>query len=289
MILRILACFMLALGAQVCAAQSGSSELKAMTFNIRFGTANDGDNSWPYRREMVLDLIRQQEADILGLQEALDSQIREIMAEVPGYGVIGVGRDDARTKGEYTAVLYDVSRFAVDASGTFWLSDTPDEVASVTWGNSITRICTWARLVELETGRGVYVFNAHLDHVSQPSRERSTAMIAQRVAERHFSSDPAIVMGDFNAGEGNPAILSLLEDTSANLVNAFRLVNPDEQVVGTFNGFRGRDDGEMIDHVFVTRGLSVLDADIDRTERQGRSPSDHYPVWAVVELADSRE
>ena len=284
----MIGCVVLALTATTSAAQPGTelsplaSTLKVMTFNIRFGTANDGENSWPMRRDMVLDVIDDHDADILGLQEALDGQIREIIAGVPGYAVIGVGRDDGRTRGEYTAILYKADRFTVDDAGTFWLSDTPDEVASVTWGNSITRICTWARLVELDSGRGVYVFNAHLDHVSQPSRERSTELIARRVVNRDVPADPVVVLGDFNAGEQNPAMLSLLENEAAHLVNAFREAKPDERSVGTFNGFQGRVDGEMIDHVFVTHDFDVIGAGIDRTHRNGRYPSDHFPVWASL-------
>lgn len=266
-----------------------SSPLKVMTFNIRFGSANDGENSWPNRRDMVLDLINDHNADVLGLQEALDGQIREILAGAPGYAVIGVGRDDGRTRGEYTAILYRADRFSVDDAGTFWLSDTPDEVASVTWGNSITRICTWARLVELESGRGVYVFNAHLDHVSQPSRERSTELIAERVIHRDVADDPVVVIGDFNAGEQNPAMLSLLQSEAAHLVNAFREARPDEEVVGTLNGFQGRADGEMIDHVLVSKDFVVVAAGIDRTHRDGRYPSDHFPVWADLQFSAADE
>ncbi len=176
-----------------------------MTFNIRYGTADDGDNSWPLRSAMVWQLIQNHAPDVVGLQEALRFQLDEIRTRVPGYAELGVGRDDGRSGGEYSAILYRSRRFAVADQGTFWFSETPDAPGSTSWGNRITRICTWARLVERETGTHLYVYNLHLDHESQPSRERSVELLAARINARR-PRDPVIVMGDFNAGEDNPAV-----------------------------------------------------------------------------------
>ena len=151
-----------------------------MSFNIRYGTAKDGENHWTERREMLLDVIREQDADIVGLQEALASQIDEIVAAVPIYAVVGVGRDDAARAGEFSAILFRKDRLRVAEAGTFWFSDTPSVPGSKSWGNNITRISTWARFVDRD-GRGFYHFNLHLDHESQPSRERSTVLLKQRI------------------------------------------------------------------------------------------------------------
>ena len=115
--------------------------LTVMSFNIRYGTANDGDNHWTRRREMLFDVVREQNADLLGVQEALAGQIDEIVAAVPAYAVVGVGRDDGRARGEFSAILFRRDRFRVADSGTFWFSDTPGVPGSKSWGNSITRIC----------------------------------------------------------------------------------------------------------------------------------------------------
>lgn len=256
------------------------SPLTVMTFNIRYGTADDGEDSWPNRNHLVMQVVRDRNADIVGVQEALAFQLDEITTEFPHYAVIGVGRDDAKTKGEFSAILYRTDRFIIDSSGTFWLSDTPEAVASTTWGNSITRICTWARLIDRDTGKGIYIFNTHYDHRSQESREKSSELILDRIASRAHD-DPVVLMGDFNAGEANAAIKSL-EDTG--LVHAYRAIHPDETQVGTFNAFTGTSDGEMIDHIFVSPTIDLLDADIDHTNDNGRYPSDHYPVWATISL-----
>jgi endonuclease/exonuclease/phosphatase family metal-dependent hydrolase len=258
-----------------------------MSFNIRYGTANDGDNHWKQRREFLLDVTREANADLIGLQEALDGQVRELLEALPDYAVVGVGRDDGRTRGEYAAILYRRDRFRVSDAGTFWFSDTPEVIASRSWGNSITRICTWARFVDRD-GRAFWHYNVHLDHQSQPSRERSAGLLAERIAARRAPDEPAIVTGDFNAGEANPAVTRLTAaqgDAPAMYVDSFRVRHPDEKVAGTFNGFKfGTTTGDKIDYVLVPPGTEVLDAAIIRTSRADRYPSDHFPVIARIVL-----
>lgn len=268
--------------AQPQAAAQARAPLAAMSFNIRYGTAKDGENAWPLRREFLIDVMREQAADVVGLQEALDFQIDEITAALPMYGVIGVGRDDGARKGEYTAILFRRERFQVSDAGTFWFSDTPDVIASTSWGNRITRICTWARLVDRD-GRAFWLYNVHLDHQSQPSRERSVALLRKRIDERRLPGEPVVVMGDFNAGEQNPAIAPM--KAGGAFVDTFRVRHPDEKTVGTANSFDpARIQGEKIDYIFVPAGTEVTRAEIVRTTRNGRVPSDHFPVVAHIRL-----
>ncbi len=261
--------------------------LTVMSFNIRYGTARDGANHWTERRALLFDVVRDADADLIGLQEALDAQIQELLETQPQYAVIGVGRDDGRSRGEYAAILYRRARFRVAASGTFWLSETPDVVASTSWGNTITRICTWARFVDRD-GRAFWHYNVHLDHQSQPSRERSSALVAARILARGAAGEPVLVTGDFNAGETNPAVTRLTQawqGAPAMFVDTFRARHPDERRVGTFTGFKfGQLDGEKIDYVLVPPGTEILDASIVRTSRGDRYPSDHFPVTARVVL-----
>jgi endonuclease/exonuclease/phosphatase family metal-dependent hydrolase/SAM-dependent methyltransferase len=262
--------------------------LQVISFNIRYGTANDGDNHWSLRRAQLFDLLRERDADLVGLQEALASQIDEIEAAVPGYAAIGVGRDDAARAGEFSAILYKKARFRVAGAGTFWFSDTPEVPASKSWGNDIARICTWARFVDRD-GRGFYVFNLHLDHQSQPSRERSVTLLRQRIDSRAFPGDPVVVTGDFNAGERNPALTALVSsgDPAAPFVDTYRVRHPDAPVVGTFTGFgMGNTAGEKIDYVLVQPGTEVISAEIIRASRNDRYPSDHFPVAATIRLMD---
>lgn len=271
---------------------AASPALTIMSFNIRYGTAEDGENHWDLRRDLLFQVIRDEDADIVGLQEALRFQIDQIVEAVPAYAFVGVGRDDGREAGEHSAILYRRARLNVLDSGTFWFSDTPTLPGSATWGNRITRICTWARFSDAEwDGRPFYVFNLHLDHESQPSRERSVRLLADRIRTR-APADPVIVTGDFNIDEQNPATRWLLGEEHAlpgagkagvELVDTFRAVHPDARGVGTFTGFTfGNIDERKIDYVLTGPGFVVRDARIVRTSRDRRYPSDHFPVVATL-------
>jgi endonuclease/exonuclease/phosphatase family metal-dependent hydrolase len=274
-------------GAPIGAAQAPAPEpLTVMSFNIRYGTANDGENRWENRRDMLFALLRTENPDLIGVQEALSPQIQEILAAVPGYAVAGVGRDDGRTRGEFSAILFRTSRFMLSDAGTFWFSDTPEVVASKSWGNTITRICSWARFIDRD-GRAFWHYNVHLDHQSQPSRERSTELLARRIAERNGRGEPAIVTGDLNVGESNPALTPLVGTAAAPglFVDTYRVLHPDARDSGTFTGFDPtKISGDKIDYVFVPRGTEVLSAGIVRTGTGGRVPSDHFPVVAKIRL-----
>lgn len=265
-------------------------ELDVMSFNIRNGKANDGDNSWMHRKELVYSVIAEDDPDIVGLQEAYRFQMDQLLENLPQYSEIGEGRDGG-TRNEYSAILYRSERFEVEASGTFWLSDTP-EVVSKHWGNSHHRICTWARLREKRADQAFYIYNTHLDHQSQNARYQSAKLIAQRIAARP-TDDPIILTGDFNAGEDNPVIRYLKGQAIGDdrspfyLVDSFRQIHPDQVVVGTGNGgYRGRKDGAKIDYVFISPGIRTLRAAIDQNKRDGRYPSDHYPVTARIQLTN---
>jgi len=273
----------------------GPLEVSVMSFNIRYGMADDGPNHWDKRKELVFDVLRKHRPDVVGLQEALGFQIDEVCKALPQYAMIGGGRDDGKTKGEYSAILYRRERFEVEQSGTFWLSDTPEVPGSITWGNACTRICTWARFVEAKTGRAFYHYNLHLDHISQPSREKSVVLLAERIRNRK-RPEPLVVTGDFNAGENNPAILFLKGKAtvpgkdSANvenpvpMVDTFRVLHPDANDVGTFHNFKGDRTGDKIDFVLTTSDVQALDAQIIRDAADGRYPSDHFPVTARIRL-----
>lgn len=263
------------------AAQAGDT-LKVMSFNIRYGTARDGENAWELRRGAVIEVIETFRPEVLGLQEALRFQLNELGAEMPRYLEIGVGRSDGVEAGEYAAILVDRSRLEVLEQGTFWFSDTPDVPGSKSWGNDITRICTWARLRNRTSGRSFYVYNLHWDHRSQPSRERSAELLIERIVQRAVGEDPVLVTGDFNAGESNPAFRYLVEPREVGLFDTFRALHPEAQGVGTFNGFEGTTSGEKIDAVLASAEWQVLASEIIRAAPQGRYPSDRFPVVATV-------
>lgn len=261
---------------------SAQQSVTVLSYNIRYGTAQDGDHVWPNRRALVIDLLRDHAPQLIGIQEALRFQLDEIGAALPRFREVGVGRSDGKTAGEYAAILVDTTRFTIIGEGTFWFSDTPEVPGSMHWGNRITRISSWARLVDRLTADTVRIYNVHWDHESQPSRERSAALLLERMATDAGPNDRLLLTGDFNADETNPAFQALLADRRVPLRDSFRTLHPDAAVVGTFNGFRGDLGGGKIDAVLVGEGWEVVQAGIDRRWVGGRWPSDHFPVVAVV-------
>lgn len=255
-----------------------NKELKVMTFNIRYGTADDGDNSWRFRKENVVRTINNFNPDLFGLQEALQLQIDELLKQMPEYSCLGVGRDDGKSAGEHSSIFYLKKRFNVDSTGTFWFSDTPDIIASKSWGNNITRICTWARLKDKLSGKTFYMFNVHLDHESQPSREKSTVLLMKRIAEKTL---PVILTGDFNCGDDNPAIQTVIK---SGLIDTYRKLHVKQANEGTYHSFKGDTSGDKIDFIFVSNDFDVSQSEIIRTNYYGKYPSDHFPVTSIVSI-----
>ena len=87
------------------------TNLNVMTFNIRYDNPDDGLNNWKFRKKNVVNLIRFQEVDVLGLQEVLSNQLREMSGQLQEYAVIGVGREDGKEKGEYSPILYKKNKY----------------------------------------------------------------------------------------------------------------------------------------------------------------------------------
>ncbi len=254
--------------------------IKVMSFNIRYGTANDGRDRWEVRAPRTRAVIREENADLIGLQEALDFQIDEIIAASSGYAMAGVGRDDGKKAGEFSAILFRKERFILIKQGTFWLSDSPHQIGSKTWGNGITRICTWAQFQDRRSGRNFWHFNTHFDHQSQPSREKSSELIL-RMVKSSTQGQPVIITGDFNAGEGNSAIQALKQ---GGFQDSWRKMHPAAPEPGTFNGFQDQYGSSKIDYVFIDSFWKTRSAEIVMTKYRGRWPSDHMPVTAVVEM-----
>lgn len=261
------------------------TDLRVMTFNLRNSRAEDGENRWPHRRVLVTDLIASQETDVLGVQEAYRDQLDDILRARPEYGEIGGGRDDGKSGGEHSQILYRRERFSVREHGIFWFSDTPEVPGSTSWGNRNTRICTWALLSDRRSETSFYVYNLHIDHESQPSREKSITLLLERIRQR-ATLDPVIVMGDFNAGEDNPIMQIVQTQAIPPLQDTFRALHPTERDAGTFHDFHGGRNGDKIDFIFASAPFRVQRAAIVRDSQDGRYPSDHYPV--VAHLINTR-
>ncbi len=259
-----------------------ADHIELMSFNIRYGTANDGDNTWANRREHVTSLIRRKLPDVLGVQEALAFQVDALSEAMPGYGWVGVGRDDGERAGEFAPIFYNTDKLRLIKSGTFWLSETPEVPGSVSYGNTIPRICTWATFESLHGSfpRKFDVANVHLDHQSAESRLMSMKQIAQKLD----SGDRAwIVMGDFNCTPDSAPVAELLSTGWIDSAD-------EESDVGTFHGFTGEADGRRIDMILIPDRCEAIESEVITIGgEKGIWPSDHYPVRAIVNLNSKRD
>lgn len=275
-----------------CAHPTGTADasavsIKAMTFNVRVDVAADGKNAWPNRKALVKALIHHEAPDILGLQEVLLHQKRDLEEALPDYAVIGAGRDDGKQSGEFAPLAYRSDRFELVDSGTFWLSPTPD-VPGKGWDAALPRVATWAMLRERASGRLLRTLNTHFDHAGAKARTKSAELVGQWSAGAEQAGMPTIVMGDFNAVPGSEPYRHLI-NTAATRLSDSRSISqtPPYGPPGTFTGFRiERDAPEPIDYIFVTPEFAVERHAVITQHWDGRLASDHYPVTALLRLED---
>ena len=217
----------------------------------------------------------------LGIQEGLARQVNYLNDALDNYTFIGVGRDDGATKGEYSAIFYDKTKFKALQSSTFWLSETPEKV-SVGWDAAMERVCTYGLFEDLETKEKLWVFNAHFDHIGIIARKESAILIVKKIKEVNVGQLPVVLMGDFNAlPEDNPIQLfnDFLDDALA--ISAQPLYGP----AGTFNGFSYEVIDRRIDY-FFTRKMKVLSyAHKDDKLDNNKHLSDHLPVMIQAEIS----
>jgi endonuclease/exonuclease/phosphatase family metal-dependent hydrolase len=268
--------------------------LNIMSFNIRRGTAQDGRNHWIFRRDLVSEILKNYRPDVLGLQEALDFQISEIRAMLPGYEMVNI-ISSGNSKVLNNAIFYNAARFSLSEEGTFWYSDTPDNPGSKGWGNIMTRTCTWARLVEKKSPQAFYFYNTHLDHLSQRSRKKSVVLLTKRIQARSYQ-DAFVLTGDFNAREKSVPIQYLKGKIFLNTKAAGKVLNPDPLIdtfrarypnhrnAATFHGYRRFFFRFKLDYIFVPSTVCVQDAQIIQLRRKRCYPSDHFPLFSHINL-----
>ena len=264
-----------------CLTAVKSQEIKIMTYNIKYANENDGENSWSKRKDWITDQIQFYEPDVLGVQEAVESQLDHFTDNIDSYKVLGVGRE-GEEKGEFSAILYKNEMFDVLESDTFWLSETPDEI-SKGWDADYNRICTYALFQNKETDEKFYVFNTHFDHVGDKARLESSKLIIRKIKELNKQELPVFLMGDFNLEpetEGIEIILNFLEDSRNEAEFSF---GPS----GTFNGYDfSKPITRRIDYIFVNDKVEVKKYAVLSDSKDLRYPSDHFPVLIIAELED---
>jgi endonuclease/exonuclease/phosphatase family metal-dependent hydrolase len=264
--------------------------LTVATYNMRYSIKENHmkdsvkGESWKDRGPVIGAMLRFHELDIIGSQECRLHQLQDLDNMLPEYRYLGIGRDDGKQGGEFTAIFYRHDRFRVLDRGDFWLSETPDK-PSMGWdGNCCHRICTWASLEDLETQRQFFVFNTHFDHQGILARKESSKLVIRKMKEIAGNS-PVIFMGDLN-GDRSSEWYRRIEETEM-LMDTYHHAGIVYAPNGSFNGFgRSTASKRVIDHVFITRHFRALKWGILTDTYHGRFPSDHFPVMVKLILRD---
>lgn len=262
-------------------------ELHVMSFNLRYAS-DTPPNSWPERRPVVKQLLSQERPDIIGTQEGLYQQLRDIESDLPGYyDSIGQGRDGG-SEGEAMEIFYDSRRLRALEYDHYWLSDTPDVVGSKTWSGCCPRMVTWVRFADEPTGEQFYVLNTHLEAFDATTRSKSADLILQRMTAEFDPALPVLMTGDFNepAAEGRTVYDTLVTDGP--LVDTWVTAQDRSPLFATFHGYAPLSPGgDRIDWILSTPDVKTRYAAINTSSKHGQFPSDHLPVQAVVDLPDA--
>ena len=253
------------------------NELTVLSYNIRYDNPNDGENQWKYRKERVANYIKEIRPDIIGMQEVLDPQLVFLDVSLTEFSYVGVGREDGKTKGEYSPILYNSNRLTLLQTDTFWLSETP-KVISVGWDAALERICTYAQFKHKETGQKFWVFNTHFDHIGELARIQSAKLIHQKIKMLNMNNFPVIITGDFNLTP-DTAPIKIFQNA---YVDVMQKTPTNANNYGTFTGFDKLSNGEeRIDYIFQ-KGLKTLKSThIWLKTTSGGWASDHHPVQAI--------
>jgi endonuclease/exonuclease/phosphatase family metal-dependent hydrolase len=274
LLMKLLRFALLFIGMAACA-----QTLKVMSYNVRYPNPGDGPDVWTARRDLLVESIRVRSPDLIGTQELFYEQGQYIAEKLPAYAWFGISRRGNR-QDEHMGVFYLKDRLNLIDSGDFWLSETPEKPGSIAWDMSLPRMVTWG-LFELKGGPRFLFLNTHFAHRREDERARQ--MSARLIACRLGLYDPAlpiVLAGDFNAPAGGETFKILAQHLKDSRLEAPEKSGPE----GTFHGFKGVPGPSRIDWIMFRAPWKALSNETITDHREGRYPSDHFPILAVFDL-----
>jgi endonuclease/exonuclease/phosphatase family metal-dependent hydrolase len=276
--------FLFILSLLLCSLLYAQAPVKVITYNIRYDNPRDSVNSWKYRKDAVSTLLKQHSPDIIGTQEALHNQVKDLKATLKEYDFFGVGRNDGNTNGEYTGIFYKKNRFKRLSGNHFWLSQTPSIPGKKGWDAADVRMVSWCLLQDIPSGKKLYIFNTHFDHRGEEARKES-ALLVHHMMDSIAGDVPVILTGDFNSEPGSQAHYILTEEKNRiTLTDAGKKSGHGE---ATFTGFSVHPKhGKVIDYVFYSKQFSLKQYEVIQENNGRYYYSDHLPVMVELMLTN---
>ncbi len=253
--------------------------MRVMTFNLRWANPADGPDAWEYRKELVVETIQACRPELLSTQEGTVPQLEFLAASLSGYLPL-TGHRQVDPFCQYPTIFYRDGAFQVSESDEFWLSETPQEHMSKSWGSAFPRMVTYGLFRELRRDLSFYFLDTHLDNISAEARLNQARMICRHFLDRQ---KPLILAGDFNEAPDSPVYRQFVGPDSP-FRDSWRELHPAGEEATTVHAFDGQPRGSAarIDWILVTPPFVVREAAVITYHQGGRYPSDHFPYQVEV-------
>lgn len=251
--------------------------LSVLSLNLRFGLADDGPNSWDFRKESVVKLFKTQGPDLIATQEANNFQIDYLDENLHEYNYIG--RRHPAPKFWQDNILFHRKKIVCKDDLHFFLSQTP-RIPSRSFGSHYPRQATLG-LFHVNK-QPLICINTHFDF-GTPAQMGAARIIIQQLA-LYDEKIPAILMGDFNTTPESRCYQLLTEkevdgEKGLDFSETFKTPYP-----STLHRFTGKPTGDYIDWILYKGPLRLKTHEVLQGPVDGMYPSDHFPVTAVFDL-----
>ena len=231
------------------------NSIDVMSYNIRLGSADDGENHWNIRKDKLKDLINYYEADFIGMQEAQKPQIEYLLENNSLYGFLGKPRDEGENS-EFSCIFYLKNKYKVLQQDTFWLSETPEK-STKSWDAAYPRIVTYGLFENIKTKKKIWVLNTHFDHVGVVARQKSAEIILKKIKQLQGKQNlPVVLTGDLNSFKTDtwmqPLLNNLQEASSHSITKPYG-------GTATWNAFNFKEKPvDQIDFIFTSKNNTVI-------------------------------
>ncbi|MBU0714525.1 MAG: endonuclease/exonuclease/phosphatase family protein [Verrucomicrobia bacterium] len=252
--------------------------MKILTCNLRGYGKGDGHNAWIHRKELCIDVIKSERPDVISFQEM--EQFADLTSAFPEYDTYAMV-DEPCGRRQMNCIFYRRDGYARISAGGYWLSQTPHVAGSKSWDSACVRLVNWIRLEDSTTKKEFRIVNTHLDHVSQPAREKQAELIVADSCA-YPSAYPQVLTGDMNCDSTNKTIAIL---KAGGWIDTYGTAHGTENPGHTYHAFLGPEYNSSIgkmDWIFTRGEILVNNAKVITHATNGRFPSDHYFISATL-------